>query len=331
MQNTNETNPKTNILSEKLFSLFKTLLFVLIVWILYKTFKDKQQNIGDLIVECKKALVWKNLWKGILLILLIFFNWGFEAKKWQQLALKIEDISFQEAFKSVLMGLSLGFITPANLGDYAGRMWKFQHQKRAESIGAILLGNGIQFYISLLFGTLSFVYFLVTQHQLLLGFNAVVVIVLTISLFLGFFAYQKRHLFYLLILKIPFLKRFAHTIKILKHFTNQEVKKVFFWGLMRYLTISLQFVLVLLIFQIKLNVLDLWTISCLIFLIKTIVPAINFLGDLGIREFSAIYFFSFYQVNTAAVIAATFVLWLINILFPVLLGSILVLKTKVSI
>ncbi len=331
MQNTNETNPKTSILSEKLFSLLKTLLFILIVWMLYKTFKDKQQNIGDLIVECQKALVWENLWKGILLILLIFFNWGFEAKKWQQLALKIEDISFLEAFKGVLIGLSLGFITPANLGDYAGRMWKFQHQKRAESIGAILLGNGIQFYISLLFGTLSFVYFSVTQQQLFLGFNAVMVIVLTISLSLGFFAYQKRHLFYLFILKIPFLKRFAHTIQILEHFTNQEVKEVFFWGLMRYLTISLQFVLVLLVFQIKLNVLDLWVISCLIFLIKTIVPAINFLGDLGIREFSAIYFFSFYQVNTAAVIAATFVLWLINILFPVLLGSILVLKTRISV
>lgn len=329
MQNTNETNPKTSILSEKLISLFKILLFVVIVWMLYKTFQDKQQNIGDLIVECQKALLWENLWKDILLILLIFVNWGFEAKKWQQLALKVEEISFKEALKGVLMGLSLGFITPANLGDYAGRMWKFQHQKRAESIGAILLGNGIQFYISLLFGTLSFVYFLVTQHQLLFGFNAVIVIVLTISLFWGFFAYQKRHLFYLFILKIPFLKRFAQTIQILEHFTNQEVKKVFFWGLMRYLTISLQFVLALLIFGIYLNIVALLAIVCLIFLVKTIVPAINFLGDLGIREFSAIYFFSFYQVNTTAVIAATFVLWLINILFPVLVGSILVLKTRI--
>ncbi|MBB6005382.1 lysylphosphatidylglycerol synthase transmembrane domain-containing protein [Arcicella rosea] len=328
MQNTNETNPKTSILSEKLISLFKILLFVVIVWMLYKTFKEKQQNIGDLIVECQKTLLWENLWKGILLILLIFFNWGFEAKKWQQLALKIEDISFKEAFKGVLMGLSLGFITPANLGDYAGRMWKFQHQKRAESIGAILLGNGIQFYISLLFGTLSFVYFVFRKEQFT-SINFILILIFSFSLYLGFFAYLKRHLFYLFLLKIPFLKRFAHTVKVLENFEIQEVMEVFFWALMRYLTISLQFVLVLLIFGIDLNLVDLLAIVCLIFLVKTIVPAINFLGDLGIREFSAIYFFGFYHVNTSAVIAATFVLWLINILFPVLLGSILVLKTRV--
>ncbi len=330
MQNTNETNPKTSILSEKLFSLLKTLLFILIVWMLYKTFKDKPQNIVGLIVECQKALLWENLWKGIALILLIFFNWGFEAKKWQQLALKVEEISFKEALKGVLMGLSLGFITPANLGDYAGRMWKFQHQKRAESIGAILLGNGIQFYISLLFGTLSFVYFVFRKEQFS-TLNFIMILVFSLSLTLGFFAYLKRHLFYLFLLKIPFLKRFAHTVKILENFENQEVRIVFFWALMRYFTISIQFVLVLLIFGIDLEVLDLLAIACLIFLVKTIVPAINFLGDLGIREFSAIYFFSFYHVNTSAVIAATFVLWLINILFPVLLGSILVLKTKLLI
>lgn len=329
MQNTNETNPKTSILSEKLISLFKILLFVIIVWMLYKTFKEKQQNIGDLIVECQKTLLWENLCKGILLILLIFVNWGFEAKKWQQLALKVEEISFKEALKGVLMGLSLGFITPANLGDYAGRMWKFQHQKKAESIGAILLGNGIQFYISLLFGTLSFVYFVFRKGQFT-SINFMLILVLSLSLFLGFFAYLKRHLFYLFLLKIPFLKRFAHTVKILENFENQEVKKVFFWALIRYFTISLQFVLVLLIFGIDLEVLDLLAIACLIFLVKTIVPAINFLGDLGVREFSAIYFFSFYHANTSAVIAATFVLWLINILFPVLVGSILVLRTRVS-
>ncbi|MEA5139866.1 lysylphosphatidylglycerol synthase transmembrane domain-containing protein [Arcicella rigui] len=330
MQNTNETNPKTSILSEKLFSLLKTIVFVLILWMLYKAFADKQQNIDNLLLEYKKIWVEKNIIKGVLLILLIFFNFGFETKKWQTLALKVEEISFKEALKGVLMGLSLGFITPANLGDYAGRMWKFKQEKRAESIGAILLGNGIQFFTSLLFGTLGLIYFIFRKEQFS-TLNFIMILVFSLSLTLGFFAYLKRHLFYLFLLKIPFLKRFAHTVKILENFENQEVRIVFFWALMRYFTISIQFVLVLLIFGIDLEVLDLLAIACLVFLAKTIVPAINFLGDLGIREFSAIYFFSFYHVNTSAVIAATFVLWLINILFPVLVGSILVLKTRVSI
>lgn len=55
---------------------------------------------------------------------------------------------------------------------------------------------------------------------------------------------------------------------------------------------------------------------------------INFLSDLGIREFSAIYFFDHFGVDLVAVINASLTLWIINILLPTIIGAPLTLKMK---
>lgn len=328
MQNTNESTPKTSIFTEKLFSILKRLIFMVIVWMLYRTFNEKQPNIYDIIRECRNALVWQNLLKGILVVVLIVVNWGFEAKKWQILAHRIEKISFIEAFKGVLIGLSLGFITPANLGDFAGRIWKFKNGKRVESIGAVLLNNGIQFYITLFFGLLGFLRFLFFTHQLSLWTNILLLLLMVFSLLLGIFVYWNKQILKTIILKIPLIRRFEGSITIMEQYTNTEILTALWWGCLRYLTISLQFVLVLTIFRIKVDYMDLWAITFLIFLVKTAVPALNFLSDLGVREYSALYFFSFYAVSTPSIITATFVLWLLNILLPVLIGSYFMLTLR---
>ena len=123
IQNTQETIPKTSILSEKLFKVLKWIIFVIIVVMIYQVFQQKHQNLGEIIIAFQEAFVWKNTEIIFLLIILIFINWGFEALKWQILAKKIESISFLKAYQSVLVGLSLGFITPANVGDFAGKIW----------------------------------------------------------------------------------------------------------------------------------------------------------------------------------------------------------------
>ena len=57
-----------------------------------------------------------------------------------------------------------------------------------------------------------------------------------------------------------------------------------------------------------------------IFLIKTILPGLSILGDLVKRELSAILFFSFFTSDLSIVFIASFVIWLINIALPALVG-----------
>jgi len=325
MQNTQETPPKASILSEKLFLVIKWAVFALIFAILFKTIQQKQASIYSLIRELRGISLQENSHYLIFVIFLIFLNWSFEAKKWQILARKIENITFIDAYQSVLVGLTLGFISPANLGDFAGRLMKLKSKNRSEGIGSILLGNGIQFYVSILFGLIA--YGLISSKNIS-TFDQIIFWLLVLTLILGIVVFIFRENLTSFLSNFQWVKRYENHLKALTEFDLGEFRTVFLWAILRYLTFSLQFVIVLIIFQIDIPLFELWAISCLILLFKTIIPPINFLTDLGVREFSALHFFSLYSVQTSSVVTATFFLWLINILLPVIVGGFLFLKSK---
>jgi uncharacterized membrane protein YbhN (UPF0104 family) len=325
MQNTQKSKLKTSILSEKLFSIFKWLIFGLIIWLTYRAFEKEIIKINDLIETLIEAINWGNAISIIFLLILIFVNWGFEAKKWQNLASKIEKITFKEAYQSVLVGLSLGFVTPANLGDYAGKIWQLRSKNKTESIGAILLGNGIQFYVSLIFGEIAY---LIIWKKGITTLDQILFCLIAFALILGILVYQYRVKIIGYLLQFYWLRPFQKHFEMMIKFDSGEITQLFIWSISRYLTFSLQFILVLFIFKVNIHFIDLWAISCLIFLFKTIIPAINFIGDLGVREYTALHFFSLFSVNITAVIMATFCLWFLNILLPVSFGGLLVLRIK---
>jgi uncharacterized membrane protein YbhN (UPF0104 family) len=63
---------------------------------------------------------------------------------------------------------------------------------------------------------------------------------------------------------------------------------------------------------------------------KSVLPSFNFLSDLGIREFSAVYFFSPLGVDEIAIISASLLIWLINLLAPAMVGFFYVLRLKMG-
>lgn len=293
--------------------------------ILYRIFQQKQQNFNDLLMEFSKIFNAKNIFKLSLVFTFIIVNWACEAKKWQILTNEFEKLTFIDAFQSVLVGLTLGFVTPANLGDFAGRTMSLQKKNRPEGIGTILLGNGIQFYVTLIFGTIA--YLLIWTNNLTI-FDQIIFGLLICCVFLGMIVFYKRTKILIFLNRFTWIKPYKTYLKALILFENKVFSKVFIWTTLRFLTYSIQFVIMLQIFQINVKFIDLWAISCLVLLFKTLIPPINFLSDLGVRQISALHFFSFYSVNISSVIIATFALWIINILLPVLIGSVLFLRIK---
>ena len=293
--------------------------------ILYQTFQKKQQNITELLDEFSKVFNQKNLIKICLVFSLIFVNWACEARKWQILMNRFEKLSFIDAYKSVLVGLTLGFITPASLGDFAGRTISLTKSNRSAGIGKNLFGNGIQFYVTLLFGILSY---LIIWNKNISKFDQLIFALLIFCSVLGIVIFSNRNKILSFTYRFSWIKTYQNYVKALFEFENKDFAKVFIWTILRFLTYSFQFVIMLQIFQIEVKWIDLWAISCLILLFKTIILQVNFLTDLGIREISALHFFSFYSVNIPSIITATFALWIINIFLPVLVGGLLLLKMK---
>lgn len=306
----------------------KILFLGLIVYYTIRVFVQKKEDFEAIKIQLNLLLKPNNLAIICIIIALNFVNWALEAMKWQVLIKPIEEVSFFESFKGILVGLSLGFVSPANVGDMAGRMLTVKNEARKRSFGAVFMSSSIQTYITLLFGTLAFGYFIFyvlseTSLLFLIIYNF-----LLFGLILGIILVQTRQILSNFFLRILWFQTFVPYFEVINLYAINTILKACWFGTLRYLVFTFQFQLIFLVFHIHLPLVDSLMIINLIFLSKTIIPSFNFLTDLGIRQISALYVFDFYGVNHSVVMAAVFSLWLTNILLPVMGGTGIILFSK---
>ncbi len=263
------------------------------------------------------------------IILFSPLNWAMEALKWQLLALKIEKTSFGSAFKGVIAGLSLGFVTPHNVGDYAGRIWQMKNDNRFQAIGSILLSHAGQFLVTCLMGLLGWAIYYANgiltidnMNGLLFSLMLLLIICSIIILFVPDFLVK-------LVNMLPFLVRFENYVKISRSYNSQERLTILVISMLRYLVFSLQFILLINLLKVDLPMPLLFAGITLVFFTKSVVPTFNFLSDLGLREVSALYFLGMLPIAEPKILAASLCLWIINILMPATLGTIFILTLKI--
>ncbi len=262
---------------------------------------------------------------------LIPLNWGFEARKWQLLGQKIERMSFLHAYRAVMVGLTLGFITPNRLGDYAGRVLELKSQKRLEAIGAIFMGRFCQLVATVLAGSLGLAYFIfrfywlrypavcVSVILLLLALNVLVLLVL----------YNARTMVAILEAVKP-LRKFTPYVAIMSTYDFPELTRLLLLSLGRYTVFLLQFVLLLVLFGVQLSPVEYISGVSGTFFLKSVVPSVSLLSDLGVRELSAMYLFGLLGQARLQVLSASLSLWLLNIAVPSAIGLLFVLRLRLA-
>lgn len=306
----------------------KTIIFILVVYALYRLIQSKIEHFDEIKDSFSNIFLPKNNFLLIIIILLTPINWAFEAWKWQELASKIDEINFWEAYKGVLVGLTFSTATPMMIGDYAGKILMLKSDKRLQSIGAVLLGNSLQLYISLLFGTISYAFFIFWIKPLPIFLHITFTSILLISLIFGIILSQTLSNINQFLSKNRLLSYLKKYLGVLENYSISELRKLFFIAVSRYFTFTIQFVLMFKIFQVNLSLNILLVGIGIIFLTKTLISILNSLGDLSIRELTSIYYFSFFGADIAAISSATFMIWLVNVLFPIVLGSLFILQLK---
>lgn len=299
----------------------KILILVAMLGYLYVTLQNKKQGLGEVLTLLRQNLSLSHLLELTLVALLTPLNWAFESLKWQTLAQKVSPMSFQKAFSGVLTGLTLGFFLPNNVGDTAGRVWTMQQPNRNAGVGAALLSNGLQFYVSLLFGTFAWAVLLCQQPALQLAHNYFLLVLFFATLLFGGWVLLKRQLASRYLDSLKWFKWVKSYLQIIGTYTTPELFRAFGWALLRYAVFTGQFMLLLQIFAVSLPIVEILTGIFLVFFAKTLIPALNFLGDLGIREAASLYFFSFYDIAPTRLVASTLSLWFVNIFIPVLIGT----------
>lgn len=262
---------------------------------------------------------------------LLPLNWGVEAAKWQFLSKKIEQFSFLEAYRSVLVGLTLGFVTPNRVGDYAGRILTMHQRDRADAIGAILLGRLCQMFATVLIGSGALGYF-VYQYYVPLASPVGVSLLAALFLLNGWalallFSFKGA---VGVLEKVKFLQKWVHYFAVIGEYRPAEIRKVLLISVVRYLVFMAQFIALLWAFGVQLRPEEyIWGVAGT-FLMKSIVPSINALADIGMRELSAMHFFGLMGQDPLLVLGASLSLWTLNIALPSALGLLFVLPLKLS-
>lgn len=307
----------------------KWIVTLLIVSYVFRFFQKPENELSDVLPLLRSTFLGENLLSLSLLFLLVPANWALESLKWQYLAQKAVTITFAEAFRSTLTGLAVGVAVPAQLGDTVGRITSLRSQRRLRTLGAALISNGIQFYVSILGGTICWFWrgdSLGFSRETNFVISGLLILILAGGFLLGMFrsklmTWRSNQIW---------AKKLKKNLLVVKEYSAWELFSALAIGLARYLVFVVQYVMALNLLDLPISTLDIILAVGFIYLVKTILPAINAIGDLGIRQFTALYVFAPYHLASEKIIAATFLIWLINILAPLLIGVFFIWKFKWS-
>ncbi len=311
----------------KLIWIGKLVITIFIISYIYKTFRNEQKGLSDIAQVFSSIIAVKNLPVIVTMLLLVPINWALESKKWQQLVQRVVPVTFSDAFRGTLTGLAVGVAAPAQLGDTLGRIAALRSDKRLEAIGAALVSNGIQFYVSVVAGAFAWFHLqdslelpVVSKQMIAAGLCLLILLGLLVAIFRTRLVnwHPQR----------SYLEKLHSYLRIIGTYTNKDLLLATGYGLTRYLVFLTQFVFALSFFGFPMSLLTMSSCVSLIFLAKTVIPAINVFGDLGLREFTALFVFKQYNLPAEQIIAATFMVWILNVMGPILIGVFLIWKYK---
>jgi hypothetical protein len=249
------------------------------------------------------------------IFLLSVLNRFFEILKWQNLVSDLHKITLPEATQQVLGALTAGLFTPNGVGEYAGKALFFEKSKAKKIVFLNLICNGIQMILSILFGTIGF---------WVLGYRFWVLVILFSS-----FA------FCLLGFGLKKIKIKGYSIEKLIHKINEIPKAIhqknIFLAICRYLIFSHQYYFLFLAFDVDLPYLTLMATIASVYFLASSLPTFQFL-DFAVKGSVAVYFFGILGVNEWIVVFISTLMWFLNVVLPVIIGSYYVInfKTKIA-
>jgi hypothetical protein len=264
------------------------------------------------------------------LVALMLLNWSLEALKWRALVKPIEQISSWKSLKAIFSGITIALFTPNRVGEYGGRVF---HLKKADRIDAVLLtivGSYAQLVVTLVTGISAAVFFLpkyvglgpVTPMQYnLIGLLMLGLAVLLIVLFLN------TRLLTTILNWLPIPEKYRHYSNVFEYHTSATLWKVFLASLGRYAVFTLQFFLLLQLFEVEIDYLNAMMMISMTYFVMTAVPTIA-ITELGVRGSMAVYFLGMLSTNVKSIFMASSMLWLINLAVPALIGVLFIFQLR---
>ena len=311
------------------------LVFLLLTWFIYWQI-TRQHDWRTSLARIWAALSGPQQWKLWLVVALMPLNWGLEARKWQLALRPVGGIAFRNAFKAVFTGAAVAFFTPNRMGEYLGRILYVKEGRRMKAIALTIVSSMAQLMITLAMGLLGVLFIRASAHRAIpgqLNWQLVLNILLGIvplALLSLTFIYCRLTRVTDWLLKIPGTRKYSAYIKVLESFDPATLRRIFFLSFGRYIVFITQYSLVFPVFGVEVGIWQGIGGMSVVFLIMAVVPTLTFLTELGLRWEASIQVLEIYSSNMVGIFATSFAIWLINLIIPAMIGSLLIVSIKFS-
>jgi uncharacterized membrane protein YbhN (UPF0104 family) len=305
------------------------LLFLWLSWSIYNQVR-RQQQLSDAWHNIRDELTGPAAWNFALIILLMIVNWAIEALKWKISVKEIQEVSFGKSFRAVLSGVSFAVSTPNRIGEYLGRMLYMNEGNRLRTISITIVGSMSQLIITCVMGILALMLLrseiveaaLIPTPWYNVILSGAALVLAGLLLFYFRLSWITRW-----VEKIPGIKKYVYLVSAIDHLSPRLLFQLLLLSLVRFLVFIAQYALVFPIFAVSLDLYQVfWGVS-LSFLVMAAVPTIALI-ELPLRGKTMATILGIFSANTLGIGLAAAMMWLINLVIPAIIGSLLILGLR---
>lgn len=267
---------------------------------------------SDKAISLKSIIQYLSIKEILILLSFTGANWFFEVLKWQNLVNSFKKISFFEATQQTFGSLTASIFTPNRIGEYGAKMLYFKKENAKRIVLLNFVHNSSQMLATTLFGVIGVLasgFEVLNLFLLVAGFTIIVLIVIF---------FRKIEIYGFSIQKIIDKIRKLDRIILIKTFS---------FSMFRYLIFSTQFLVLLLFFEVDIEISIALATIFTVYLLASILPSIH-LMDVAIKGSVALFLFSKLGIEDWKILTVTSLMWLFNLVLPVILGSYFVIRFK---
>ena len=291
-------------------------------------------NLGNIRFDSILTVLKENYFTISVVVFMMFINWLVESLKWRFMISKIEDISIFTSLRAIFSGITVSSFTPNRVGEYGGRVFCLEKSDRIQAVFITVLCSMAQLLTTILLGSISFFILhenFLQDNSMLLFFNIEIssfsFLLLLFFNFLFLFFYFNASLLVKYISKYKYFKFLDKYINVISLYTRKELMIALLYSVLRYLIFSSQFLILLHVFEVDINFFQSILSVMLVFFFITLTPTIT-IAEIGVRGSVALLVFMKFSSNVIGILSSTFLLWVINLIIPAIIGSFFIFSLK---
>lgn len=258
---------------------------------------------------------------------LLPLNWLLEASKWKILTANIQQISITQAAKAVLAGISTGFFTPNRVGEFVGRLLYLKPENKKAGVTLSAVNSLTQNLVMALCGIPACMLFFShagkgspSDLMWYVGWTIVCVVVLAL-VYIALPQIGKK------LATSKFADKIIPFTTCLTEFSAIQLSEIMLVSFIRYIVFSLQFGFMLYFFGINLTPIEALIAIPTTYLFVTFTPSFAF-SEAAIRSSYAVLVIGAFSGQIVGIALAGLCIWLVNFVIPMLVGSVIVLRSE---